>query len=206
MTDYNVHRRVKEAISQTDFETVPRIFYGDIKDFDIFLSPHGSIFTLRNFIGFIEKNHVDDLVFVIAGCIDSDFEAFFDAEMASLGENGIKIIRVGYVENGDLASLYSHAECCVFVSLHEGFGLPPLEAIQCGCPVIASNVTSLPEVVDDAGILIDPTDDESMVAAYEKVYCDEKLQKELSQKGLKRAKNSSWKACVDAMVQEFKKT
>ncbi|MDR1457456.1 MAG: glycosyltransferase family 4 protein [Puniceicoccales bacterium] len=163
------------------------------------------IFTLRNFIKFTEKNHIDDLVFVIAGCVCDDFEEFFDAEMASLGENSTKIIRIGYVEDGDLASLYSHAECCVFVSLYEGFGLPPLEAMQCGCPVITSNVTSLPEVVGDAGILIDPTNDEAMVAAYEKVYYDEKLRQELSQKGLKRAKNFSWKACVDTMVQEFKK-
>jgi hypothetical protein len=77
--------------------------------------------------------------------------------------------------------------------------------MQCGCPVIASNVTFLLAVVGDAAILIDPTDDEAMVAAYEKVYYDEKLQKEWSQKGLKRAKNFSWKACIDAMVQEFKK-
>ncbi|MDR0742719.1 MAG: glycosyltransferase family 4 protein [Puniceicoccales bacterium] len=163
------------------------------------------IFTLRNFIKFIGKNHVDDLVFVVAGCVDDNFEKIFNTEMASLGENSMKIIRIGYVDDEDLASLYSHAECCVFVSLYEGFGLPPLEAMQCGCPVITSNVTSLPEVVGNAGILINPTDDEAMVAAYEKVYYDEKLRQELSQKGLNRAKNFSWKACVDTMVDEFRK-
>ncbi|MDR0693159.1 MAG: glycosyltransferase family 4 protein [Puniceicoccales bacterium] len=163
------------------------------------------IFILRNFIKFIEKNHVDDLVFVVAGCANGAFEKFFDAEMATLGENNKKIIKTGYVEDEDLASLYSRAECCVFVSLYEGFGLPPLEAMQCGCPVITSNVSSLPEVVGDAGILIDPTSDEAMVAAYEKVYYDEKLRQELSQKGIKRAKNFSWEACVDSMIGEFKK-
>ncbi|MDR2603396.1 MAG: glycosyltransferase family 4 protein [Puniceicoccales bacterium] len=163
------------------------------------------IFTLKNFIKFIGKNHIDDLVFVVAGCVVDDFEEFFNAEMASLGENNTKIIRAGYVEDEDLASLYSHAECCIFVSLYEGFGLPPLEAMQCGCPVIASNTTSIPEVVGDAGILIDPTNDEAMVDAYEKVYYDEKLRQELSQKGLKRAKNFSWEACIDVMMQEFRK-
>ncbi|MDR1528015.1 MAG: glycosyltransferase family 4 protein [Puniceicoccales bacterium] len=163
------------------------------------------IFTLKNFIKFIEENHIDDLVFVIAGYVNDDFKKIFNAAVASLGENSTKIIRIGYVEDEELASLYSHAECCVFVSLYEGFGLPPLEAMQCGCPVITSNTTSLPEVVGDAGILVDPTNDEALLTAYKKVYYDEKLRQELSQRGLKRAKNFSWEACVDTMVKEFKK-
>jgi glycosyltransferase involved in cell wall biosynthesis len=163
------------------------------------------IFAIRNFVKFIEQNHIDDLVFVIAGCINNDFEEVFNAELSKFGKNSTKVIKTGHVENDALAPLYSHAECCVFVSLYEGFGLPPLEAMQCGCPVIASNVTSIPEVVGSAGILIDPTNDEAMIAAYEKIYYGEELRKELSKKGIERAKNFSWKACVDVMVREFKK-
>ncbi|MDR2778844.1 MAG: glycosyltransferase family 4 protein [Puniceicoccales bacterium] len=163
------------------------------------------IFAIRNFIRFIEKNHIDDLVFVIAGCSNDNFEEFFNAEVVSLGENSAKIIRAGYVEDEEMASLYSHAECCVFVPFYEGFGLPPLEAMQCGCPVIVSNAASLPEVVGDAGILIDPTNNEAIINAYEKIHYGEKLRQELSQKGIKRAKNFSWAACVDTIVNEFKK-
>ena len=88
--------------------------------------------------------------------------------------------------------------------MYEGFGLPPLEAISCGCPVIVSNNSSLPEVVGEAGIMIDYDSDEQHIKAYESYYFNENLRKENSQKGLERAKLFSWEKCVDAMVDFIK--
>ena len=78
--------------------------------------------------------------------------------------------------------------------------------MQCGTPVITSNVSSLPEVVGDAGLMIDPQDDEAIIHAYERMYFDKTLRDELSAKGLERAKQFSWKKCSDQIVDTFIKS
>ena len=110
------------------------------------------------------------------------------------------IIYAGYVNDEDLPTLYSNAEWFVFTSQYEGFGLPPLEAMQCGCPVITSNNSSLPEVVGDAGLMIDWDSDEQHVEAYEKYYFDKALREEKRRKGLERAETFSWKKTSDEIV------
>ncbi len=79
------------------------------------------------------------------------------------------MILTGYVPEKDLPALYSGATCFVYPSYFEGFGLPPLEAMQCGAPVIVGNQTSLPEVVGDAAVLVDPFDVDAMATAIETV-------------------------------------
>ena len=101
--------------------------------------------------------------------------------------------------------LYSNAEWFVYTSQYEGFGLPPLEAMQCGCPVITSNCSSLPEVVGDAAIMIDWNSDEQHIEAYEQYYFNENLRKENSLKGLKRAKLFSWEKTASKMIDVIKK-
>lgn len=88
----------------------------------------------------------------------------------------------------------------MFTSQYEGFGLPPLEAMQCGCPVIASNNSSIPEVVGDAGLLIDWNSDEQHLAAFEKYYFDENLRDENRNKGLERAGMFSWEKTMAEIV------
>ena len=78
--------------------------------------------------------------------------------------------------------------------------MPVLEAMQCGCPVITSNRTSIPEVIADAGIQINPEKDEELISAYEKMYFDESFRHECTRRGLERAKDFSWKKCVDIIV------
>jgi glycosyltransferase involved in cell wall biosynthesis len=80
----------------------------------------------------------------------------------------------------------------VFPSLYEGFGLPPLEAMACGTPVMVANVSSLPEVVGDAALMVDPYDVEGMAKAMYKVLSDVRLSEEMRRKGLERAKSFSW--------------
>jgi len=89
-------------------------------------------------------------------------------------------------------SIYQQAKVLAFPSLYEGFGLPPLEAMSLGVPVVASNIASLPEVVGDAGILISPTSQEELAQALTNILTDDNLAKELSQKGQIRAKQFSW--------------
>lgn len=102
------------------------------------------------------------------------------------------IIMTGYVPTALLPVFYSSADVLVYPTLFEGFGLPCLEAMKCGCPVVSSNTSSIPEVVGDAGILINPTDIFDISAAIYKVINDPKLRSEMRRKGLQRAKSFSW--------------
>jgi glycosyltransferase involved in cell wall biosynthesis len=106
-----------------------------------------------------------------------------------------------YVEQDDLPALYSGAEALVFPSLYEGFGLPPLEAMSCGTPVLASNATSLPEVVGAAGILLGPQDPIPWAEAVMKIMQEPNLRRSLSAKGLERAAHFTWERCAVQTMQ-----
>lgn len=95
-----------------------------------------------------------------------------------------------------LSNLYQNAACFIYPSLYEGFGIPPLEAMHYGCPVIASNTSSIPEVVGDAGILFNPCEMEEISYALEKVLYDEELKANLITKGYQRKNNFSWEKCA----------
>jgi len=118
----------------------------------------------------------------------------YDETLRAVAEHGVKDdIRVtGYVPESDLPALYSGALCFVYPSYFEGFGLPVVEAMQCGTPVITGNRTSLPEVVGDAGLLVDPFDEEQLAAAMGRLIDDSDLASELRVKGLQRARKFSW--------------
>jgi glycosyltransferase involved in cell wall biosynthesis len=97
------------------------------------------------------------------------------------------------VSDADLALLYSAASVFVFPSLEEGFGLPPLEAMACGAPVVASNTSSLPEVVGEAGLLVAPTDPAAIAEAIHRVLADPRVAEELRSRGLARSASFSWR-------------
>ena len=99
---------------------------------------------------------------------------------------------LGHVPQADLPALYSGADLFVFPSLYEGFGLPALEALACGTPVVASNVSALPEVVGDAALQVSPLDVEALADAMERVLHDPRLRADLRERGLKRAAGFSW--------------
>lgn len=127
---------------------------------------------------------------VLAGKEDPRYpEARRKAERLNLGES---VVFLGEVADNDLPMLYNGAELFVFPSLHEGFGLPVLEAIACGTPVVCSNTSSLPEIVGDAALTLDPLDREAWVAALMEVLDKEALRAEMREKGLKRAAAFSW--------------
>lgn len=111
----------------------------------------------------------------------------------------------GFVEEDILPVLYNGAEVFVYPSFYEGFGLPPLEAMSCGTPVITSNISSIPEVVADAGILIDPYDTSNLITAMGTLLNDESLLKELSLKGLERASKFSWQITAQNTLNTYEK-
>ncbi len=117
-------------------------------------------------------------------------EPFFAALEKSPAREGV--ILTGYVLDEDLPALYSAATAFVFPSLYEGFGLPPLEAMACGTPVACSNASSLPEVVGDAALTFEPTDEAAIAAALRRLSGDVDLRAELQAAGLRRAAEFSW--------------
>ena len=109
---------------------------------------------------------------------------------AGLELDGVRF--AGYVHDFDMPALYSMAEALLFPSLYEGFGLPPLEAMACGTPVVTSSTTSIPEVTDDAAMLIDPASTGELAGALQMVLDSAALREELVAKGLKRAAEFTW--------------
>lgn len=102
-------------------------------------------------------------------------------------------IELGYAGDDALAALYSHATALVYPSLYEGFGLPVLEAMACGCPVLTSRLSSLPEVAGDAGLYLDnPSDPDEMGRALARLAGDDILRRDMSAKGLQQARRFSW--------------
>jgi len=107
-----------------------------------------------------------------------------------------RIVVTGFVPQRDLVALYNLAEAFVLPSLYEGFGFPPLEAMACGCPVIVSNRGSLPEVVGDAALLIDPESEDSIVAAIRALESSPTLRADLARRGMEQVKQFSWKTAA----------
>ena len=162
------------------------------------------IFAIKNFLRFVEKNKLDNMIFVLGGSHFKDFKDLLNKNINDLGEKQKKILRIGYVEDEDMSALYSGAEMFIYPSLYEGFGIPVLEAMKCGLPVICSNLTSLPEVIGDCGIQINPYSDEELIQAMEKMYYDRDFREKCIVKGLERAKLFTWKKCVDVIENKIK--
>ena len=118
------------------------------------------------------------------------------AERLRTGASGDDVRLLGYVGDEVLACLYTAATALVWPTFYEGFGLPPLEALACGCPVIVSDVTSLPEVVGDAGVLLDPQDVAVWTAALRRMVEDAPWRAEWQRRGPVRAARFSWARCA----------
>jgi glycosyltransferase involved in cell wall biosynthesis len=114
-----------------------------------------------------------------------------------------RVVVTGYVPDEDLSPLYSGGRAFVYPSFYEGFGLPPLEAMQCGVPVITSNTSSLPEVVADAGIMVSPTDEDAICQSMLRLCRDDRLRGELSTRALERCRLFSWERCVDRILAAY---
>lgn len=118
---------------------------------------------------------------------------------------GGQVRMLGYLERSELAAVTAGALAMVYPSIYEGFGLPALEAMACGVPPIVSNVSSLPEVVGDAGLMVDPQDIDSLARAMRQVAEDPALRANLSARALARSAQFSWQRCADATKQVYRR-
>jgi len=161
------------------------------------------IYTLDSYIRFIEKNNITNIILVFGGLKWQSFESELDNRILCFANYSENIIFTGYIEDDELASLYSGSFCFAYPSLYEGFSIPPLEAMKCGCPVITSNNSSLPEVVGECGIMIDIYDEFAMSNALSKMYFDEDFRQKLKISAIKRSSEFSWKKTVEIMIDSF---
>ncbi len=153
------------------------------------LEPRKNLITLvRAFTAL--KQACPEAVLVLAGGVGWMADDLF----AAIDASGVKdsIILPGYVAAEDKALWYAAAAAFVYPSIYEGFGLPPLEAMACGTPVIVSNAASLPEVVGDAGLLIAPEDVSDWAAALQRVWSDAAYRAELADRGTRQAAKFTW--------------
>jgi glycosyltransferase involved in cell wall biosynthesis len=111
-----------------------------------------------------------------------------------------KVLFPGFIADEDLVPLYYAAEIFAFPSLYEGFGIPPIEAMACGTPVVAANTTSLPEVLENAAVLVDPLDTQKLSQEISNVLTDSNLSKKLIQRGLERSKKFSTIKCAKDLL------
>jgi glycosyltransferase involved in cell wall biosynthesis len=159
--------------------------------------------TIKCFSRLVEEESINDLSLVLVGTKGWDFDSIFN-EIAANPKIRDRIIVTGYVADEYLAPLYSEAMMFVYPSFYEGFGLPPLEAMQCGVPVITSNTSSLPEVVGDAGIMVDPQDADELCQAILKIYNSAEVREKMSHDSLAQALKFSWGKCAEQTIDAYK--
>ena len=147
--------------------------------------------------------HKNDYELWLAGPYDQRYSPLLEAQTQELGISHL-VKFLNYVSYDELPIIINQALALVFPTLWEGFGLPVLEAMACGTPVITSNISSLPEVAGDAAILINPYDTREITAAMQAIINDSELRKQLSEKGLKRANQFSWEKTGKATVEVLK--
>jgi glycosyltransferase involved in cell wall biosynthesis len=136
------------------------------------------------------------------------YQPFSPPELETISTLGLTSDQVLYFSGGDrvLINLYRHGQAFVYPSLYEGFGIPPLEAMSCGCPVVCSNISSIPEVVGAAGEYFDPYDLDSIGQAIERVISSETRRQELIALGWQRIQKFSWAACAEQTMAVYLKT
>jgi glycosyltransferase involved in cell wall biosynthesis len=174
------------------------MFVGNVK-------PHKNLLRLLLAYEKLYCQNLKDYFLVIVG----RKEGFIigNSEIFSILENNTvlreRVLFTGYLENADLSAIYNSASLLVLPSLYEGFGLPPLEAMACNCPVVVSNVASLPEVCGDAAHYVDPYDVESIAEGIYNVLSNESLRQDLIKKGAERVKLFSWERSAREHLRVF---
>ncbi len=158
---------------------------------------------VRCFARLVREERLADLRLVLVGAKGWNYAPIFD-ELHKAGLTDERVILTGYVADRDLAPLYSGALAFVYPSLYEGFGLPPLEAMQCGTAVVTSNNSSLPEVVGEAGILVDAMDADGLCQAMLDLYRTPSRREELARRALERAKLFSWERCTNETIAAYR--
>ncbi len=191
-------RSLEDALGRLDIRNPYILFVGTIE-------PRKNLVNLTRAYGeYLNKNRrpgVPDLV--LAGSRGWHYDEVFE----SIDRLGIaeRVRHISRPSEADLVTLMNGATALVMPSRYEGFGLPALEAMACGTPVCASDVSALPEVVSDAGLLVDPDDVEGWAAALTRLHQDDTLRRHLIKKGLRRAAGFSWKKAAGQTLDLYRR-
>jgi glycosyltransferase involved in cell wall biosynthesis len=145
-----------------------------------------------------QLGHLQDVKFVIVG--GKNARVFNSASVAD-NAHSKQVLWAGFVTDGELKALYENAGCLIFPSLYEGFGLPPLEAMYCGCPVIASSRTSIPEVCGDAALYCDATSADDIAEKVHRLMTDDALRQRYRAKGLVHAREFRWDRSAQRLLE-----
>jgi glycosyltransferase involved in cell wall biosynthesis len=183
-----------QPVADGEIERV-RARYGLREPFFLFVglvSPRKNVDVLIEGFSRFRGETDSEYELVLAGGPGWDYET-----VSNLADNTAGVRRLGFVPDDDLPALYSVAEALVLPSSYEGFGLPLLEAMACGTAVIASNVTALPEVVGDAGLLLDELSAEAIAASFERIATDSDFRQELVDRGTRRARQFTWSRAAE---------
>jgi len=164
------------------------------------LNPRKNLeFLIKVFAKVVKE--IGDYSLVISGKEGWYYEGLFSlAKKLGLAK---KVVFTGYVDDKDKPFLINGSKLFAFPSIYEGFGLPPLEAMACGIPVISSDTSSLPEVIGDGGILLSPNDELGWVVEIKKLLTNKKYHQFYQNKGLEQAKKFSWKRCAKETVKVY---
>lgn len=186
------------------FEQSKNLKSKEFSPFILFVGARGEYKNFKGFLKAISSSHIIKNKIKVVAFGGGRFEKSELSLIKNLGFNDGVVYQVG----GDdkvLASLYANALCFVYPSLYEGFGLPPLEAMASGCPVVSSNSSSMPEVINDAGEYFNPNINEEMIYAIEKVITSSSRQKELIELGTKNVRLFSWKKCTEKTLKIYER-
>ena len=164
------------------------------------LEPRKNIPTLIKAFCKLKKEGLPHIL-LVTGKKDGKYKKIF--EMVKKLNLQKDVIFTGYIPREDLPTIYNAVDLFVYPSLYEGFSLPPLEAMACGTPVITSNTSSLPEVVGDAGIMVNPYEIDGLAKAMYEVLTDCGLREDMIKKGLKRAKMFSWERTAKETLEVY---
>ncbi|MFA5054814.1 MAG: glycosyltransferase family 1 protein [Dehalococcoidia bacterium] len=163
---------------------------GWYKNFDILLNV------------FIERRYYQDFDLILVG----GTKTLSAKQQGAINRTGTRQwLKQKYCDDMELANLYANATVFICTSLYEGFGIPLIEAMACGCPIIGPNTSSIPEVIGDTGLLFDPKDPSDLAKQIERVVNDVSLSNALSEKGRLRSENFTWQAMADTIHQVYLK-
>ncbi|HEY5562000.1 MAG TPA: glycosyltransferase family 1 protein [Clostridiaceae bacterium] len=166
-------------------------------------SPRKNILGLIEAFSKVNQTFDKELKLVIVGKLGKSYDIYKErAEKLGVADS---VIFTGFIPITDLPYFYNACEIFVYPSFYEGFGLPPIEAMACGTPVITSSITSIPEVVENAAILIDPHDINALSESIIMCLSDSDLRKTLIQRGLLKTSKLSWKETAKQTVEIYKK-
>ncbi|MEM4368510.1 MAG: glycosyltransferase family 1 protein, partial [Candidatus Anstonellales archaeon] len=179
----------------------------NIGDFILYIGsfhPRKNLVNLIKAFSYIIPKYSNSLYLIVVGYFSKKEVKNIDLLLNFLSlQRYVKLL--GHISDEKIKQLFLTAKVFVFPSLYEGFGLPPLEAMACGCPVVVSNCGSLPEVCGDAAVYVNPYEPQDIANGILKVLTDESLRQQLIKKGFEQVKKFTWENSVKKFIETLKK-